>query len=369
MVAAETTLARTAAKNAGGFVDCDIHPAFKNRSDLDHFLPKRWSDHRAAIGARFKQPYTSRNAFPRFTPAEGMRVDSWPTAGGPPGSDVDFMREQHLDHYGIRYGVLIPLGGGASDERNLDYAAALSTAMNDWQAAFWLDKEPRLRGSVMVQPDDPEAAVAEIERCARDRRFVQVMLVLRTTEPIGRKRYLPVLEAAAANGFPVALHLGGNSGHASTASGWPSYYYEEHHSYVQSAESIVTSLVIEGVFERIPDLKIIMVEGSMGFLPPLCWRLDKHWKQLKIEVPHLKRAPSEYVRDHFWVTTQPIDEPERPEDILTVLDWIGWDRVMTATDYPHWDEDDPRYAMRVTLPKREGDMVLFENALKLYNLE
>ncbi len=355
--------------NAGGFVDCDIHPAFKSRADLDQFLSKRWREHRATIGGRPRQPYTSRTAFPRFTPEDGMRLDAWPDGGGPPGSDVEFMRKQHLDHYGIRYGVLLPLLGGAFDERNLDYAAALATAINDWQAACWLDREPRLRASIVVQPDDPDSAVAEIERRAKDRRFVQVMLVLRMTEPVGRKRYRRILEAAAANGLPVALHLGGSNGHASTASGWPSYYYEEHHSYVQSAEAVVSSLVVEGAFERSPDLKVVMVEGSMAFLPPLSWRLDNHWKRLKAEVPHLTRAPSEYIRDHVWMTTQPIDEPERPADILTVLEWIGWDRVMTATDYPHWDEDDPRYSMRVPLPKPEGAKVLFENALKLYNLE
>ena len=69
-------------------------------------------------------------------------------------------------------------------------------------------------------------------------------------------------------------------------------------------------------------------------------------------MPHLKRLPSEYIRDNIWVTTQPIEEPERPEDLLSTCEWIGWDRIMFSTDYPHWDQDDPRYAFKAPLPEQ-----------------
>ena len=47
------------------------------------------------------------------------------------------------------------------------------------------------------------------------------------------------------------------------------------------------------------------------------------------------------MREHFWYTTQPVEEPEKPEHLADVIDWIGWDRLMFSTDYPHWDFDDP----------------------------
>ena len=42
------------------------------------------------------------------------------------------------------------------------------------------------------------------------------------------------------------------------------------------------------------------------------------------EVPHLKRAPSEYMREHFWVSTQPMEEAEEPEHLIDVMGWIGF---------------------------------------------
>jgi len=245
----------------------------------------------------------------------------------------------------------------------------MATAVNDWQIARFCDPEPRLKGSVQITLEHEESALAEIERRAADRRFVQVNIPPRGMEPLGRHRYRKILAACAANGLPISLHLGGNSGHPSTGSGWPSFYHEEHPSYVQSMQTLVTSLVCEGVFEEIPDLKVVLVEGGFAWLPPLAWRMDKHWKHLKAEVPYLKRAPSEYIRDHFWVTTQPIEEPERPADMLSTIEWIGADRVMFSTDYPHWDQDDPRYAFKVKLPDDWARMIYKDNARALYRLD
>ncbi len=352
-----------------GFVDCDLHLYPKSGADLDEFLPARWAQHRRSFGGRSRQALANAAAYPRMSPATGMRVDAWPPGGSVPGSDLDFMRAQLLDAFGVAYGIILPLVGRCSDERNVEFGAAMSTAVNDWQAKVWCDREPRLRASVQVPIEHQDAAITEIEKRAGDRRFAQVQIPPRGLEPLGRRRYWPILEAIAANGFPAALHLGGTGGHASTGGGWPSFYHEEHHSYVQSMEALVTSLVVEGVFERIPGLRVVLVEGGFAWLPALSWRLDKHWKRLREEVPHLKRLPSEYIREHVWVTTQPVEEPERAEDILATLEWIGWDRVMFSTDYPHWDQDNPRYAFKVALPEQGRRMIFRDNAMAFYGLE
>ena len=80
-----------------------------------------------------------------------------------------------------------------------------------------------------------------------------------------------------------------------------------------------------------------MIEAGFGWAPSLAWRLDKSFERLHSEVPHLKRKPSEYIRDHIWWTTQPMEDPERRDHLFEVIEWIGWDKLLFATDYPHWD--------------------------------
>ena len=352
-----------------GFVDCDVHPFFKTPADFDPFLSERWRAHRRSIGGRSRQGLSKAATYPRMSPGVGMRMDAFPADGSPPGSDLALMREQLLDLFDVSHGLLAPLVGGAAAERNVDFGVAMAIAVNEWQIARFCDPEPRLKGSVQITLEHEDAAIAEIEKRAGDKRFVQVNIPPRGLEPLGRRRYRKILAACAANGFPISLHLGGNSGHPSTGGGWPSFYHEEHPSYVQSMQTLVASLVCEGVFAEIPDLKVVLVEGGFAWLPPLAWRLDKNWKRLRAEVPNVTRPPSETIRKHFWVTTQPIEEPERPQDMLSTIEWIGPERVMFSTDYPHWDQDDPRYAFKVKLPEDWSRMIYRDNARALYRLD
>jgi hypothetical protein len=112
-----------------------------------------------------------------------------------------------------------------------------------------------------------------------------------------------------------------------------------------SAQAVVTSMIMEGLFERYRDLKVVLIECGFGWLPALGWRLDKHWSRLRQEVPHLARAPSEYIREHFYVTTQPMEETEDPSHAVDAMRWIGIERILLASDYPHWDIDDPVMAI------------------------
>src|SRR4051794_23388755 len=243
-------------------VDCDIHPQMaRGIAELFPYMAERWRTHAATYSNHMRQALSETLAYPRMSP-DVARRDAWPPNGNPPGSDLEFMRQQHLDLNGVEVGILIPLRNAPS-QRNLDYGAALASAVNDWQIERWLNPEPRLRGSILVTPEDPAAAIKEIERRADDPRFVQVLLPPRTDEPAGRRRYWPVYGAAARAKRPIGMHVGGVGGHPCTAgSGAASYYIEEHHSLVPAMQTIVTSMVLEGVFEAIPDLKVALIEGS-----------------------------------------------------------------------------------------------------------
>jgi len=348
-------------------VDCDIHPAFRKPSDLYPFLPAQWREHMITFGEHLRQGLSGQIAWPRMS-ASGLRVDAFPEEG-PPGSDLELMRRQHLDPNGVEVGMLMQLSKGGMEERNLEFAAALSHAINEWQLETFVKPEPRLRAGIVVPQEDAAFAVKEIEHRATDPSFSQIIISPRSSDPLGHRRYWPIFEAAQRCKRPIALHVQGFSGgHASTGSGWPTYYMQEHYAAATGMQTTLTSLVLEGVFERFPGLKVALIEGGFTWAPALCWRMDKHWERMRAETPQLKRPPSDYVREHCWFTTQPVEEPDDPQHLAEVIAWIGWDRVMFSTDYPHWDFDHPQHVFKFQPTEEQKRKVFRDNAKALYGL-
>ena len=133
-------------------------------------------------------------------------------------------------------------------------------------------------------------------------------------------------------------------------------------------ETTIASLIFEGALERFPGLKVVLIEGGFGWVPAFGWRMDAHWSRMRAEVPQVKHPPSEYLRRHCWFTTQPMEEPENPAHLLDIIDWIGPERLMFSTDYPHWDFDDPKWVLKVRLPQTTREAIFRGNARALYGL-
>ena len=347
--------------------DCDIHPSPKSlQTDIYPYLSRRWQRHLETYGMIYRQGFPTGPAFPKGQP-DAARRDAFPPGGGRPGSDLAFMQAQHLDPHNVELGVLNPLRSGQGLQ-NGALATAYCRAVNEWQIAEWTSKEPRLKASVVVPYEDSVASVSEIDHWAGNPNFIQVLLLSRTAEPLGQRRYWPIYEAACRARLPVAIHAFGYGGTPVTAGGWPSFYIEEMVGHAENTQSLLTSLVIEGIFERFPALKIILVEAGFAWLPALCWRLDKLWLRMRDELPHVSRPPSELIRDHVWLTTQPMEEPETPAHLRDAIAWIGWDRLLFATDYPHWDFDDPARALPIRIDKETSDRFYRGNARDVYGL-
>ncbi|MBO0764983.1 MAG: amidohydrolase [Hyphomicrobiaceae bacterium] len=348
-------------------MDGDMHPAPRSLADLKPYMSACWWEVLATYGSRRRHGMLGYEPYPKSAPRAARR-DAWPEDGGPPGSNLDLIRKQYLDHYGIEAAMMGPLGVSGQGELNPDLRSALASAINDWQREHFTRPEPRLRSGIVVPDDDAEASVREIERCAPDPAYAHVFMLTRSLEPAGNRRYWPIYGAAARHGLPVALHVFGASGHPHSGGGWPSYYVEEGAAHCTSCQSVVTSLVIEGVFERFPALKVVLVEGGFAWLAPLAWRLDKLYARLRSEVPHLKRRPSDYIREHVWVTTQPMEEPRERRQLADMMEWIGWDRLIFSSDYPHWDFDDPFRAFPTAVPRDRARQILTANAKAVYRL-
>jgi predicted TIM-barrel fold metal-dependent hydrolase len=354
-----------AAATKVAIADCDIHPSPKSaQKEILPFMEQRWQKHYETYGMLRRVGFQSGPAYPKGQP-DASRRDAYPPSGGRPGSDLAFMVEHHLDPNNVQLGILNPLQSGQGLQ-NSDFAAAYCRAVNEWQVAWWTSKEPRLKASVVVNYEDAASAAAEIDSRAGDKNFAQVLLLSRIAEPLGNRRYWPIYEAAQRAGLPVGIHAFGYGGGPITSGGWASFYVEEMVGHAQASQSVLASLVLEGVFEKFPRLKVVLVEAGFGWLPALCWRLDKIWARMRDEVPHVKRPPSEYIREHIWLTTQPMEEPRPRNHVLDAIEWIGWDRLLFATDYPHWDYDDPVHALPLPIDEAQRQKFFYANAAHVY---
>ena len=220
--------------------------------------------------------------------------------------------------------------------RNEDLAASLATAVNNWQVEHWLEKEPRLRASVVVPSHNPHLAAAEIERWGGHPGFVQVILPVRADAPYGNRRFDPIYAAAVRHDLVLGIHYGGAPGLPPTPTGWPSYFIEEYAGMAQIFQSQVISLICDGAFERFPSLRIALIEGGFTWLPSLMWRIDKEWKGLRHNTPWVRRRPSEYMRTHLRLTIQPLDAPPNPMHLAQILGQCdAEDLLLYASDYPH----------------------------------
>jgi predicted TIM-barrel fold metal-dependent hydrolase len=252
---------------------------------------------------------------------------------------------------------------------NQDLAAALATAVNQWQVEAWLDKEPRLRASIVVSSQNPERSAREIDRWGDHPGFVQVILPVRSEAPYGNLRYDPIYEAAVRHDLVVGIHYGGAPGHPSTPSGWALTYLEEYAGMAQVFQSQVISLIIEGVFDRFPSLRIALIEGGWTWLPSLLWRIDKEWKGLRHNTPWVKRLPSAYAHEHIRLTTQPMDAPPDAHQLRQIIEQLESDELlMFATDYPHWQFDTPEEALPAVFEEPLLSKILSGNARTWYRL-
>lgn len=344
--------------------DGDIHPRPKDKA-LHRYLAQRWRDHLDTYGLIVRHGYQAGPAYPKGNP-DASRRDAYVPGGGKPGSDLDFMRQQLLDPCNIELGVLNAITPTPGNAQNHDLAIALATAMNEWQVDEWTSKEPRLKASIVVPYEEPAAAAAEIDRWAGHKDFVQVLMMSRTAEPLGQRKYWPIYEAAVRNDIAIGVHAFGYGGYPVTGGGWPSYYIEEMSGHSQCCQGLLASMVLEGVFEHFPTLRFVLIEAGFAWLPALAWRLDNHVHKTKSEIPHLKMLPSEYIRRNVWLTTQPMEEPIRRKHLHDTIDWIGWDRLIFATDYPHWDFDDPEFALPIRIDDDKRAMFFRENARTVY---
>ena len=94
------------------------------------------------------------------------------------------------------------------------------------------------------------------------------------------------------------------------------------------------------MFNRYPDLKVVLLESGWTWLPAHLWRLTKYWRGLRMEIPWADRSPADIVRSNVRLSLQPTDAPPDAASLQRIIEHLQSDELLLfSTDYPHWQFD------------------------------
>jgi predicted TIM-barrel fold metal-dependent hydrolase len=319
-------------------IDTDIHQDLPSQKLLLPHLAKEWHPFvEAGLGFAARAWHNM---------GSGRMDDSVNEADNLCAGDPEWVLDKLMRKYKIDYGILTGTMIGVGIQPGFRFLAALTAAYNDYFLHNWVEKYDCYKGSIVVTGQDAEAAAREIHRLGKNVGMVQVLMSSAARIPYGQHYYWPIYAAACDYDLPVAIHVGAEGtgiANAPTSVGYPSTYLEFHSDHSQTMMGHCASMLTDGVFEEFPNLRFGFIEGGVVWAPHVIGRLDRTYRALKTELPWLKKLPSEYFVGRLFWSTQPIEEPtENPDHLLAMLEMMRADRtVIFATDYPHWDFDNP----------------------------
>ncbi|ALS21793.1 MULTISPECIES: amidohydrolase family protein [Paenibacillus] len=255
-----------------------------------------------------------------------------------------------------------------------DLVVALCNGYIDFMIDKVLDPDEGIYTMVIVPWQDPEEGAKIIERAAHHPGVVGVCFMCSGAyPPLGDVRYDPVYDAAQRHDLPMVFHSAPGltlvEG-ASPADGFQRLIESHSLGFAVSNMIQLTSLLMQGIPERFPKLKFVFQESGLFWVPMMMYRLDEYYLKRRSEAPLLKGLPSEYILNRIYFGSQPIEMPKQTQHLKAVFDMAnGYDQFMYASDYPHFDYDDPSIAYRMPfLDKEAKAKFLAGNAMKVFNL-
>ena len=282
-------------------------------------------------------------------------------------------RLQDMDSEGIDVAVLFPsLAFFLCEADDHDLEAALCRAYNDWLADYCKADRRRLVGISLLPLGDLDLAIAELERSTERLGFRGAFF--RPNPYAGRPIHHPANErfwqCAESLGVAIAVHEG-------LSDGLPTLGRERFENPVMlhvlchpfEQMSAAAGLILTGVMERHPGLRFAFLESGSGWLPFWLERLDSHVEVWGRHLPACPEKPSDYFRRQCFISCEPDDRVVR-----SVVEHVGDDCVVWASDYPHPDACFPG-SVKTTLESLEGvpeasrGKILGTNAARLYGLD
>jgi len=274
-----------------------------------------------------------------------------------------------MNQMAIDYSILFPtpmLTLGTHPQ--LEVEVELARAYNRWLIEHVLPASERIKTMAYLPLSDPDASLEFIEEFAGKPGILGFMVTAVRYQPIHQNRFVKVFAALNERALPLAFHSGPN---------WSDRPFEQLNRFLGVhalgfpfyAMIQLTNLVLNGIPERFPRMKLIFMEAGQSWVQLLIARLDNEYRQRSSEAPLLKRLPSEYIREMYF-TTQPLEQFDNLDHTRAMFEEInGESQLLYSSDYPHQDFDLPTQVYDLAfLSDQARRAILGGNALKLFGL-
>ncbi len=244
------------------------------------------------------------------------------------------LRLQDMDRDGVWVSVVYGPNLLGLPIDDVELKAASLAAYNDWAAEFNRHEPARLSVLPVLPTHAPDAAAAELVRVARagHRGAIISPFEFRCSDP----EWAPFWDVAAEVGLPISFHIGRGTSQVRVAPGsWELAAFSAVGP--MQLDEPLAMMIYSGVLERRPQLRLVLAESGIGWLPYFVRRLDaaaeKHVD--KANDYRISMKPSELFHRQVYATFE--EEPLGPE----LLPLLGPDNFMWASDYPHPDSTFP----------------------------
>lgn len=295
----------------------------------------------------------------------GVRFDDMHPGGWDPDA-----RLAEQDRDGVAAEIIYPtVGMVLCNHPDFDYKKACFEAYNRWLSAYCEKHPKRLIGLGQISMRSPEDGIAELEAIAALGLRGVMMPGDPAVEDYDSTAYDAFWEKSIELGLPLSFHILTDRNYAfrSRPRGPAMNGFL---SIVRGCQDVMGTLVLGGVFERHPDLKVVCAEADAGWVPHYMYRMDHAYKRHRYWLPagqKLSKLPSEYFAENIYVTFQ--------DDWVAfkVANLMNWKRLLWANDFPHSDSTWPwsqemlaEHTTNLSDEQRRG--ILHDNVRELYGL-
>jgi len=353
-------------------VDCDWHYA-DTFTQVAPYMPEPWK-------TKFQKsswgPTGVKQNLSAFFPAStGNRMNygkierefsEYPDGGDDKEDIIEGMEHLGIDATLQISHLVLAMGGVTADDRRVE---SFIKGYVEYLIEEVVDPDAGIYALAPMPYHDIDASLDVLDRIEDEEAFKGVVMVTAgASPPLGNRKYDPIYERCEDLGLPVVYHTGGSGLDEYVRAGYEEMIETHTLGFLEANMSQIVSVACQGVAEKFPDLDIVFMESGVTYIPGLVSRLDEEYMKRSEEAPLLERPPSEYITD-FYFGTQPLEVGARNDLLELCFDMIGTDRLLYASDYPHWDYDSPSIVTDLPmLDDEDRKDILGRNAEEVFGL-